>query len=153
MEQKLIKDFEIPNKKIETWKFTDLKKVFEKNNFKPFRKSINADLTEPTISSQIPLDISNNIFFNPKINFVIFENGYLQKFNKKSDGLEITTLNDIAKEKLFNKKNFTRNDSLLDINNTFLNEKLIIRVKKNIELKEPISIFYYNSGEEKYLIN
>ena len=33
MEQKLIKDFEIPNKKIETWKFTDLKKVFEKNNF------------------------------------------------------------------------------------------------------------------------
>ena len=29
MEQKLIKDFEIPNKKIETWKFTDLKKVFE----------------------------------------------------------------------------------------------------------------------------
>ena len=87
MEQKLIKDFEIPNKKIETWKFTDLKKVFEKNNFKPFRKSINADLAEPTISSQIPLDISNNIFFNPKINFVIFENGYLQKFNKKSDGL------------------------------------------------------------------
>ena len=153
MEQKLIKDFEIPNKKIETWKFTDLKKVFEKNNFKPFRKSINADLAEPTISSQISLDISNNIFFNPKINFIIFENGYLQKFNKKSEGLEITTLNDIAKEKLFNKKNFTRNDSLLDINNTFLNEKLIIRVKKNIKLKEPISIFYYNSGEEKYLIN
>ena len=29
MEQKLIKDFEIPNKKIETWKFTDLKKVFD----------------------------------------------------------------------------------------------------------------------------
>ena len=77
----------------------------------------------------------------------------MQKFNKKSEGLEITTLNDITKEKLFNKKNFTRNDSLLDINNTFLNEKLIIRVKKNIKLKEPISIFYYNSGEEKYLIN
>ena len=45
MEQKLIKDFEIPNKKIETWKFTDLKKVFEKNNFKPFRKSITVSYT------------------------------------------------------------------------------------------------------------
>ena len=67
MEQKLIKDFEIPNKKIETWKFTDLKKVFEKNNFKPFKKSINADFTEPTISSQISLDISNNIFLILKL--------------------------------------------------------------------------------------
>ena len=64
----------------------------------------------------------------------------MQKFNKKSDGLEITTLNDITKEKLFNKKNFTRNDSLLDINNTFLNEKLIIRVKKNIENKKNLMV-------------
>ena len=34
--EKLIKDFEIPNKKIEAWKYTDLKKIFEKNNFEPF---------------------------------------------------------------------------------------------------------------------
>ena len=31
--EKLIEDFQIPDKKIETWKFTDLKKVLEKNNF------------------------------------------------------------------------------------------------------------------------
>ena len=31
--EKLIKDFEIPNKEIEAWKYTDLKRVFEKNNF------------------------------------------------------------------------------------------------------------------------
>ena len=95
MEQKLIKDFEIPNKKIETWKFTDLKKVFEKNNFKPFIKPPTKVPSAITINT----DISNNIFFNPEINFVIFENGYLQKFNKKSDGLEITTLNDSLEKK------------------------------------------------------
>ena len=38
--EKLIKDFEIPNKKIETWKFTDLNKVFEKNKFEPFVKKM-----------------------------------------------------------------------------------------------------------------
>ena len=149
MEQKLIKDFEIPNKKIETWQFTDLEKIFENNNFKPFIKPPAKVPDAFTISA----DISNNIFFNPKINFVIFENGYLKKFNKKSDDLEITTLNDSSEKKLFNKKNFARNDSLFDINTTFLNENLIIRVKKNTKLKEPISIFYYNCGEEKYLIN
>ena len=149
MEQKLIKDFEIPNKKIETWQFTDLEKIFENNNFKPFIKPPAKVPDAFTISA----DISNNIFFNPKINFVIFENGYLKKFNKKSDDLEITTLNDSSEKKLFNKKNFARNDSLFDINTTFLNENLIIRVKKNTKLKEPISIFYYNCEKEKYLIN
>jgi len=29
--EKLIEDFQIPNKKIETWKYTDLQKFFEKN--------------------------------------------------------------------------------------------------------------------------
>ena len=38
--EKLIQKFKIPNKKIETWKFTDLKKNFEKNNFKPLKKLI-----------------------------------------------------------------------------------------------------------------
>ena len=33
--EKLIEDFQIPDKKIETWKFTDLKRVLEKNNFQP----------------------------------------------------------------------------------------------------------------------
>ena len=42
---------------------------------------------------------------------------------------------------------------MLDINNTFLNQNLIIKVKKNTKLKDPISIFYYNSEKEKYLIN
>ena len=34
-----------------------------------------------------------------------------------------------------------------------LNDNLVIKVKKNIKLKEPISIFYYNCEQEKYLIN
>jgi len=38
MKEKFIKDFEIPNKRIETWKFTDLQKICEKNNFKPITK-------------------------------------------------------------------------------------------------------------------
>ena len=147
--EKLIEDFQIPDKKIETWKFTDLKKVQEKNNFRP---SVKSDST-PTNPYKINLDISNNIFFDPKNNFIIFENGYLKKINTKSDGLEIKSLDSNLENKIFNKKNFTRKDSLLDINSAFLNENLIIKVKKNTKLKDPISIFYYNCEEEKYLIN
>jgi len=61
--EKLIKDFQIPDKKIETWKFTDLKRVLEKNNFQPSIKS-NATLINP---SKINLDISNNIFLIQKL--------------------------------------------------------------------------------------
>ena len=149
MDQRLIKDFEIPNKKIETWKYTDLKKVFEKNNFEPLIKP-NETKTEPL---KIDSNISNNIFFDPEVNFVIFENGCLEKINIKSNDLEIESLDNNLENKVFNKKNFTRNDSLLDINSAFLNDNLVIKVKKNIKLKEPISIFYYNCEQEKYLIN
>ena len=144
-----LEDFEIPNKKIETWKFTDLKKIFEKNNFEPFVNS-NVSANE---SKTVDSNISNNIFFNPKTNFIIFENGYLKKIKIKSQDLEIKPLSSSLEKKIFNNKNFVRNDSLLDINSAFLNENLIIKVKKNKKLKEPISIFYYNCKQEKYLIN
>ena len=149
MDQRLIKDFEIPNKKIETWKYTDLQKFFEKNNFEPL---INPDETK-TEPVSIDSNVLNNIFFDPEINFIIFENGYLKKINIESNDLEIKSLDSNLEDKIFNKKNFTRNDSLLDINSFFLNDNLVIKVKKNIKLKEPISIFYYNCEQEKYLIN
>ena len=147
--EKLIEDFQIPNKKIETWKYTDLQKFFEKNNFEPL---INPDETK-TEPVSIDSNILNNIFFDPEVNFVIFENGCLKKINIKSNDLEIESLDNKLENKVFNKKNFTRNDSLLDINSAFLNDNLVIKVKKNIKLKEPISIFYYNCEQEKYLIN
>ena len=139
--EKQIKEFEIPNKKIETWKFTDLKRFFEKNNFEPLKSKKNFKKNLP-----INKNISKNIFFNSKINFIIFENGYLKNINIRSNDLEIKHSSNLP-----NKKNFIRNDSLLDINNTFLNENLTIRVKN--KLKEPISIFYYNSEKGKYLVN
>ena len=147
--EKLIEDFQIPDKKIETWKYTDLQKFFEKNNFEPL---INPDETK-TDPVSIDSNILNNIFFAPEINFIIFENGYLKKINIESNDLEIKSLDSNLEDKIFNKKNFTRNDSLLDINSFFLNDNLVIKVKKNTKLKTPISIFYYNSEEEKYLIN
>ena len=89
--EKLIKDFEIPNKKIETWKFTDLKIFFEKNNFEPFIKPNDLDLT-----SSINSTIKKNIFFDPKINYVIFENGCESKINIISDNLEIKQYRDCS---------------------------------------------------------
>ena len=145
---KLIENFEIPNKKIETWKFTDLKKVFEKNNFKPFVNTA----TKLNENNEINSNISKNIFFNPENNFVVLDNGCLKKINIKSDNLEIKSLDTKDADKIFNKKNFNRKDSLLDINSVFLNDNLVIKVKKNTKLTKPISIFYYNS-EKNNLIN
>ena len=144
MQQKIIKNFEIPNKKNETWKFTDLKKYFEKNDFKP---KVNYSKKSNSINS----NIIKNIFFNPKKNFVIIENGILKKINIKSKNLEIKSSNSSIKNN--NAKNFIRNDSLLDINKTFLNEKININIKKNIKPNETITIFYYNSDNKKNIIN
>ncbi len=144
MQQKIIKNFDIPNKKIETWKFTDLKKYFEKNDFKP---KTNSFKKSNVINSNIP----KNIFFNPNKNFIIIENGILKKINIKSENLEIKSSKNIFKKK--NIKNFLRKDSLLDINETFLNENIIITIKKNTKLNKTITIFYYNSENEKNIIN
>ena len=132
MQQKIIKNFDIPNKKIETWKFTDLKKYFEKNDFKP---KTNSFKKSNVINSNIP----RNIFFNPNKNFIIIENGILKKINIKSENLEIKSSKNIFKKK--NIKNFLRKDSLLDINETFLNENIIITIKKNTKLNKTITIF------------
>ena len=145
--EKLIKDFEIPNKKIETWKFTDLNKVFEKNKFEPFVKK---NVTNKNESTTISSNIKNNIFFNNENNFIIFENGYLKKINIKTKNLEIKKSKNNSKTF---KKNFDRKDNLLEINNAFMNDNLTIKIKKNTKIKEPISIFYYNCEKKKYLIN
>ena len=55
--EKLIKDFEIPNKEIEAWKYTDLKRVFEKNNFEPFIKSNMMRSKSASIDSNISSNI------------------------------------------------------------------------------------------------
>ena len=68
--EKLIKDFEIPNKKIEAWKYTDLKRVFEKNNFEPFIKS---DVMKSKNGS-IDSNISSNIFFYKRFKFIFLKN-------------------------------------------------------------------------------
>ena len=147
--QKLIKDFDIPNKKIETWKFTDLKKIFEKNIFEPLSTSIKNE----SIKSNVDANVEKNIFFDPNINFVIFENGFVKKINIQSKNLEIKPTKIASKKQIIDQKNFSRNDSLLEINETFLNDNLLIKIKKGTKLKEPISIFYYNSEKKNYLIN
>ncbi|PPR37515.1 MAG: FeS cluster assembly protein SufD [Alphaproteobacteria bacterium MarineAlpha6_Bin4] len=147
--QKLIKDFDIPNKKIETWKFTDLKKIFEKNIFEPLSTSIKNE----SIKSNVDTNVEKNIFFDPNINFVIFENGFVKKINIQSKNLEIKPTKIASKKQIIDQKNFSRNDSLLEINETFLNDNLLIKIKKGTKLKEPISIFYYNSEKKNYLIN
>tara|TARA_B100000427_G_scaffold327510_1_gene338437 strand:- start:4993 stop:6174 length:1182 start_codon:yes stop_codon:yes gene_type:complete len=143
--EKLIQKFKIPNKKIETWKFTDLKKNFEKNNFKPLKK-INSKNSE--------INISNNIFFDSNSNFVIFHNGYLNKINNATNDFELKKSKEIQGKNKDEKKIFKRSDNLLDINESFLNEKIEIKVKKNTKIKDPIFIFYYNTeNKQKYLIN
>ena len=66
--EKLIEDFQIPDKKIETWKFTDLKKVQEKNNFRP---SVKSDST-PTNPYKINLDISNPSLHDFERSLILF---------------------------------------------------------------------------------
>ena len=116
-----------PNKKQETWKFSDLNQIISKNIL--------------NLSFYNDFSLTNNI--DPSIfidglehNKLVFINGRVEKIDFKhedKDKIEIT-------DKV-NENNLKIINSIISLNNAFTNKHYKIIVKKNYSLKKPLVIY------------
>ena len=116
-----------PNKKQETWKFSDLNQIISKNIL--------------NLSFYNDFSLTNNI--DPSIfidglehNKLVFINGRVEKIDFKhedKDKIEIT-------DKV-NENNLKVINSIISLNNAFTNKHYKIIVKRNYSLKKPLVIY------------
>ena len=138
----------LPTKKLESWKFTDVNNILNKKKFQPFIKK----------EGEKKINIKNNQFYQKNSITIIFNNGFVNIEKNFSKDLEISSILESFKlkpketKKLIKKHNVERTDSILDLNNAFLNDGIIIKIKKGVKLDNPISIFFYNSKKLKDIL-
>jgi len=137
-----------PTKKLESWKFTDVNNILNKKKFQPFIKK----------EDEKKINIKNNQFYQKNSITIIFNNGFVNIEKNFSKDLEISSILESFKlkpketKKLIKKHNVERTDSIVDLNNAFLNDGIIIKIKKGVKLDNPISIFFYNSKKLKDIL-
>ena len=123
-----------PNKKEENWKFSDLNQIISKNikNLTFYN-----DFSNST-------QINESVFIdNLEHNKLIFINGGIEKIElnyEEKDKIEIIEHSD-----LYNKKNNT--NSLISLNNAFVNRYFKLVVKKNYNLNKPLVIYNITNSE------
>ena len=137
-----------PTKKLESWKFTDVNNILNKKKFQPLIKK----------EDEKKINIKNNQFYQKNSITIIFNNGFVNIEKNFSKDLEISSILESFKlkpketKKLIKKHNVERTDSIVDLNNAFLNDGIIIKIKKGVKLDNPISIFFYNSKKLKDIL-
>ena len=137
-----------PTKKLESWKFTDVNNILNKKKFQPLIKK----------EDEKKINIKNNQFYQKNSITIIFNNGSVNIKKNFSKDLEVSSILESFKlksketKKLIKKHNVERTDSIVDLNNAFLNDGIIIKIKKGVKLDNPISIFFYNSKKLKDIL-
>ena len=117
-----------PSRKLENWKFSDIKQIIQKN------------IGELTFYNDynIKNEINDEIFIKEiEHNKIVIVNGKVERLSfeyEESDKINLTTL-----------ENFNQNpnddNSLLSLNNSFSNKIHNILVKKNYSFKKPLIIY------------
>jgi len=117
-----------PSRKLENWKFSDIKQIIKKN------------IGELTFYNDynIKNEINDKIFIKEiEHNKIVIVNGKVERLSfeyEESDKINLTTLDN------FN-QNPNDDNSLLSLNNSFSNKIHNILVKKNYSFKKPLIIY------------
>ncbi len=123
-----------PNRREESWKFSDLNQIISKNIK---NLSFYNDLSKPN-------KIDQSIFIDGlEHNKLVFVNGRLEKIEfdyEEKNKIEI--LDDLVLEKPKNK-----NNSLLFLNNAFVSKYFKLIVKKNYSLQKPLVIYNFTNKD------
>ena len=126
----------IPNRKLESWKFSDLSQIIKKNIGE---LSFYNDYSSPNkVDSSIYIDgLEHNkiVFINGKIEIIDF------KYEDK-DKVKIL-------DKIELKDDFVNINSLVNLNNAFTNKFFKIVIKKNYSLKKPLIIYHVTNKKIK----
>jgi len=125
-----------PNRKLENWKFSDISQIIQKNIGE---LSFYNDYSSPN-------KVDTSVFVDGlEHNKIVFINGRIEKIDfsyEDKDKIEIN--ND------YNLDNTVDNDnSLIDLNNAFINKCYKILIKKDYFLKKPLIVYHTTNKKIK----
>jgi Fe-S cluster assembly protein SufD len=125
-----------PSRKLENWKFSDIKQIIQKNIGE---LSYYNDYSSPN-------QIDASIFIDGlEHNKIVFINGRVEKIDFRYEDKNKIEVNEDSK--LVDK--FNNNNSLIDLNNAFTTKSYKILVKKNYSLKKPLIVYHTTSNSIK----
>ena len=126
----------LPNKSLENWKFSDISQIIKKEiGDLSFYNDISA-----------PSKIDPSIYLNGlEQNSIVFVNGRPEKIDfqfEEKNKLEI--LDDFELN-----KDYSDINSLINLNNAFVDKSFKIVIKENYSLKKPLVIYHYTNKKVK----
>ena len=126
----------LPNKSLENWKFSDISQIIKKEiGDLSFYNDISA-----------PSKIDTSIYLNGlEQNSIVFVNGRPEKIDfqfEEKNKLEI--LDDFELN-----KDYSDINSLINLNNAFVDKSFKIVIKKNYSFKKPLVIYHYTNKKVK----
>ena len=123
-----------PSKKIENWKFLDINQIIKK------------DIGELSFFNDYsPLNKVDESFFVKDLehNKIVFINGNIERINFDYEDQDKIEINESSKLE----DKFKNSNSLIDLNNAFINKIYKILVKKDYSLKKPLIVYHLTNNE------
>ena len=123
-----------PSKKLENWKFLDISQIIKKdigelsffNDYSPLNK------------------LDESVFVKDlEHNKIVFINGKVERINFKYEDQDKIEINESSKLEV----KFKNSNSLIDLNNAFINKIYKILVKKDYSLKKPLIVYHLTNNE------
>lgn len=123
-----------PSKKLENWKFLDISQIIKK------------DIGELSFFNDYsPLNKLDELVFVKDLehNKIVFINGKVERINFKYEDQDKIEINESSKSE----DKFKNSNSLIDLNNAFINKIYKILVKKDYSLKKPLIVYHLTNNE------
>jgi len=149
----VFEDLGFPVKRMEEWKYTNLKPLTDHDFHYTFENS----------SELKSSDIEKYLFAKENINLLVFVNGiYSSELSSVISNCENIFIGNIQEgkkhyteifEKHFSKYADFKNRSLVALNTAFSGDGAFIYVKKNTELKEPVHILHISDSENENVMS
>ena len=123
-----------PNKKFENWKFSDINQIIKKN------------IGELSFYNNYSLSnkIDTSIFIDGlEHNKIVFINGRVEKIDFTFEDKNKIEINEDSKPK----DKLENNNSLIDLNNAFINKSYKILIKESYSLNKPLIVYHTSNNK------
>ena len=123
-----------PNKKFENWKFSDINQIIKKN------------IGELSFYNDYSLSnkIDTSIFIDGlEHNKIVFINGRVEKIDFTFEDKNKIEINEDSKPK----DKLENNNSLIDLNNAFINKSYKILIKESYSLNKPLIVYHTSNNK------
>ena len=125
-----------PNRKSENWKFSDMNQIIQKN------------IGELSFYNDYSLSnkIDTSVFIDElEHNKIVFINGRVEKIDFAFEDKDKIEINEATKPK----DKLENNNSLIDLNNAFIDKNYKILVKENYSFNKPLIVYHTSNNKIK----